>query len=171
MVVCFANGIQYNQLAEELDKKGYWQYVTGFQRADYNGRFALVFNRLEPRDHLVEHGMDIGDKHVQFGYHKRRIPPKIRVSVAELPIGITDLEICGVFRNYRKIFSVTKVEKVIQNRKIDTRERIIMFTSITVNIPSYVHVCGWKAFVKYRGQGNRPAEDLVRLAIWLRTVL
>ena len=97
MVVCFANGIQYNQLAEELDKKGYWQYVTGFQRVDYNRRFALVFNRPEPRDHLVEHGLDIGGKHVQFGYQKRRIPPKTRVLDAELPIGITYLEIWGVF--------------------------------------------------------------------------
>ena len=152
MVVCFANGIQYDQLTEELDKKGYWQYVTGFQRVDYNRRFALAFNRREPRDYLVQHGLDIKGKHVQFGCHKRRIPPKIRVLVAELPIGITDLEICGVFRNCRKIFSVTKVEKFIRNRKIDTGKRIITFTSIAVNIPSYVHVCGWKAFVKYRSQ-------------------
>ena len=97
MVVCFANGIQYNQLAEELDKKGHWQYVTGFQRVDYNWRSALVFNCPEPRDHLVEHGLNTEGKHVQFGYQKRRIPPKIRVLVAELPIGTTDLEICGVF--------------------------------------------------------------------------
>ena len=154
VVVCFANGIQYIQLATELDKKGYWQYVTGLQRVHYNRRFASVFNRPEPRDHLVEHGLDIGGKHVQFGYHKKRIPPKSRVLVAELPICITDLEICGVFRNYGKIFSVNKVEKVIQNRKIDSGERIITFTftSITVNIPSYVHVSGWKAFVKYKGQ-------------------
>ena len=86
MVVCFADGIQYDQLAEELDKKGYWEYVTGFQRVDYDRRFALVFNLAELRDHLVEHGLDIEGKHVQFGYHKRRIPPKICVLVAELPL-------------------------------------------------------------------------------------
>ena len=83
--------------------------MTGFQRVDYNRRFALVFNRPEPRDHLVEHGLDTGGKYVQFGYHKRRIPPKIRVLVAELPIGITDLEICGVFRNYGKISQLPSV--------------------------------------------------------------
>ena len=66
MIVRFANGIQYDQLAEELNKKRYWQYVTRFQRVDYNWRSALVFSCPEPRDHLVEHGLDIEGKHVQL---------------------------------------------------------------------------------------------------------
>ena len=44
------------------------------------------------------------------------------------------------------------MERVIQGRKIDTGDRVIIFTRIAINIPSYVYVRGWRAFVNYRGR-------------------
>ena len=36
MVVCFANGIEYEALAKVLNEKGYWKDVIGYQRVDFN---------------------------------------------------------------------------------------------------------------------------------------
>ena len=40
MVVCFANGIEYDYvnfaLAKVLNEKGYWKDVIGYQRVDFN---------------------------------------------------------------------------------------------------------------------------------------
>ena len=46
----------------------------------------------------------------------------------------------------------TKIERIIQGRKIDTGDRVINFTRIAINIPWYVYVRSWRAFVNYRGQ-------------------
>ena len=44
MVVCPAEKIAYERIAEELNKQGYWKAVTGFQKVDFHRRFAVVFN-------------------------------------------------------------------------------------------------------------------------------
>ena len=36
MVVCFANGIEYEALAKVLNEKVYWKDVIGYQRVDVN---------------------------------------------------------------------------------------------------------------------------------------
>ena len=154
-IVCFANGLQYDTLAEVLHQRNYLKYVTGFQRIDYNRRYALVFNNSEARDHLVLHGLDINGIHINFGYNKRRPPPpppRVRVFIAELPIGITNEEIANVFKQYGSILNIASIDKVLYGRKIDPGDRVVTFSSINVAIPSYVQVRGWPAFVKYRGQ-------------------
>ena len=75
MIVRFANGLQYDTLAEVLHQRNYLKYVTGFQRIAYNRRYALVFNNSETRDHLVLHSLDINGIHINSEYHKRRNPP------------------------------------------------------------------------------------------------
>ena len=50
------------------------------------------------------------------------------------------------------IHNISKIEQVIQGRKIETRDRVGCFTKIARNIRSYVFVKGWQAFVRYRGQ-------------------
>ena len=152
MIVCFANGLQYDTLAELLHQRNYLKYVAGFQRIDYNRRYALAFNNSEARDHLAVHGLDINGIHINFGYHKRRSPPRVRVFIADLPIGITNEEIENVFKQYGSILNIASIHKVLYGRKIDIGDRVVTFSSINVAVPSYVHVRGWRAFVKYRGQ-------------------
>ena len=53
---------------------------------------------------------------------------------------------------HKLIFYLTKIERIIQGRKIDTGDRVIIFTRIAINIPSYVYVRGWRAFVSNTGQ-------------------
>ena len=61
-----SQGITYEQLAEELRKKGMWNSISGFQRVDFGRRFGLVVELTEHRDFLVENELDINSIHVAF---------------------------------------------------------------------------------------------------------
>ena len=80
------------------------------------------------------------------------LPPRARVFIAELPIGITNEDIANMFKQYGSILNIASIDKVLYGRKINTGDRVVTFSSINGAIPSYVHVRGWRTFVKYRGQ-------------------
>ena len=151
MVVCMAKGIDYEKLAQCLMAAGYWRHVTGYQKVDFNRRFAIVFNNDEARDRLVCNGISYNDVHVSFSYHKKK-DEFIKVFVSELPIGITTQEIHMAFAVFGELVSVNIVYKNLLLRRIDTGERVITFKAIDTNIPSYVQIRGWRAFVRYKGQ-------------------
>ena len=103
-------------------------------------------------DHLVENGINVAGVHLNFAYHRKKEDPSIRVRVSQLPIGIDLGEIYKVLKFYGIVKGINKIEKVIQDRKVDTGDRVIIFAKIFRNIPSYVYVRGWRDFVNYRGQ-------------------
>ena len=87
-----------------------------------------------------------------FSYHKRRADLKTRVHISQLPIGITPLELRKVFAFFGEIVEVNYITKVIQSRRIDTGDRVLIFKQVRHHIPSHVFVRGWRAYVKYAGQ-------------------
>ena len=103
-------------------------------------------------DHLVENRINVVGVHVNSAYHRKKEDPSIRVYVSQLPIGIDLREIYGVLKFYDIVKGINKIEKVIQGRKVDTGDRVIIFSKIVKNIQSYVYVRGWRGFVNYRGQ-------------------
>ena len=52
IIVCMANGFTYEQLADKLNKLNVWESVSGYQKVDFNRRFALVVEDAELRDVL-----------------------------------------------------------------------------------------------------------------------
>ena len=100
----------------------------------------------------MENGINVAGVHVNFAYHRRKEDPHIRVYISQLPIGIELGEIYEVFKYYDIVKEINKIERVIQGRKVDTGNRVIIFARIATNIPSYVYVRGWHGFVNYRGQ-------------------
>ena len=152
MVVCFANGIEYEALAKVLNGKGYWKKVIGYQRVDFNRRYALVLKNDRTRDLLVEQGINVDGVHINFAYHRRKEDARIRVFVSQLPIGIKLHQINDVFNAYGVIHNISKIEKVIEASKIDTGDRVVCFTKIARNSPSYVFIKGRQSFIRYRGQ-------------------
>ena len=141
MVVCFGTGISFDSLAEALNKEGYWSNVIGYQKVDFNRRFAVVFKSVQKMDHLIENGINVAGVHVNSAYHRKKEDPSIRVYVSLLPIGINLGEIYEVFKFYGIVKGINKIEKVIQGRKVDTGDRVIIFAKIFRNIPSYIRVC------------------------------
>ena len=157
MVVCLMKGLIYEQLAEELNKAGIWKAVLGCQRVDFNRRIAMVVEDPEIRTFFVENGFNVNGVHVFFPYHKRTVDLKTRVYISQLPIDITPLELREVFAFFGEIVEVqvNYITKVIQGRRIDTGDRVLIFKQVRHHIPSYVFVRGWRAFVKYAGQTCR----------------
>ena len=145
------NGVDFEALAEALNREGYWSDVVGCQKVDFSRRFAVVFKNSQTRDRLVENGINVNGIHVNFGITvKRRTPRSERIFLSYLLVSswdkFTKFLKRGIVRN------IIRIERIIQGRKIDTGDRVIIFTRIAINIPSYVYVRGWRAFINYRGQ-------------------
>ena len=151
MIVCYAVNITYENLAEELVKQGYLEAVTGLQKLDFNYRYGITFKDFNLRDKLVVNGLDIGTQHISFMYHAKK-NELIRVLVSKLPMGISDDDICAVLNSYGDILSVQQVTRVIFGQKLDTGDRVVKFKKLQNDIPSYVTVRGWKAYIMYKGQ-------------------
>ena len=151
MIVCMSNGVSYEHLAEKSHECGYWLSVSGYQKVDYNCRFALVVESGHVRDLLIESGIDVDGIHITFAYHKKRDTRK-RVYVSHFPVGITMLELREIFSFYGEIVEVIPFIKGLCGHRVDTGDRILIFRSIQKDIPSYVFVRGWRGFVKYDGQ-------------------
>ena len=93
--------------------------------------------------------------------------PKIRVYISQLPIGIELGQIYEVFKAYGIVCDIIKIERIIQGRKIDTGDRVIIFTRIAINIPLYVYVGVLSSITE---ASRKPAEFVVVLTIWPRSV-
>ena len=109
---------------------------------DFSHRFAVVFKNTQARDWLVENGINENGRHVKFAYHRKKENPKIRVYISQSPIRIELGQIYEVFKAYGIVYDTTKIERIFQGRKIDTGDRVIIFTRIAINILSYVYVRG-----------------------------
>ena len=149
MVICMSQGITYEQLAEELHKKGMWNSISGFQRVDFGRRFVLVVELTKHRDFLVENGLNISGIHVAFTYHKRR--EMTRVYLSQIPSGITPAEIKEALSYYGGILQVNPVYKILYGHRFDTGDRVLTFKTIARHIPSEVYIRGWRAFIKNNG--------------------
>ena len=73
-------------------------------------------------------------------------------NVSQLPIGITPLELREAFAFFGEIVEVNYITKVIQGRRIDTGDRVLIFKQVRHHIPSYIFVRGCRAYVNYAGQ-------------------
>ena len=92
MVVCVAEKIAYDRIAEELSRQEYLKAVTGFQKLDFHDRYGVAFSDPILRDRLVADGLDIDGVHVSFVYHAKK-NDLTRVLVSKLPLGIPNDEI------------------------------------------------------------------------------
>ena len=72
--------------------------------------------------------------------------------VFNVPIGVNIADISHVFEDYGEIMEIKFDSKEYHGINIDTGKIFIYFSKITTNIPSYVEVRGWNAYVYYAGQ-------------------
>ena len=130
VVVCMANGLTYERLGGSLHNHGFLKCVSGFQKVDFDRRFALVIEDAALKDLLFESGLNIDGKHIAFVFHKKR-DLRRRVSISQLSTGITCLELKEVFSFYgdimdlKEVFSfygdimdITLLSKIIHGKKL-----------------------------------------------------
>ena len=116
--------------------------MSGYQRVDFNRRIAMNAEDPEIRTFLLEKRFNVNRVHVFFSYHKRRIDLKTIVYISQLLIGITPLELREVSAFFGEIVEVNYSTKVIQGRRIDTGDRVLIFMQVCHHIASYVYVRG-----------------------------
>ena len=151
MIYCEKRGFEDTELMDRLDEMGFWKKVRGFQRCDLNRKLCLVIHEEYIRNHLVENGVELAGHHVNFYFHRDR-NTNVRVLVSQLPIGIKDADLSLQFRHYGVVLSVRSVNRTYRRNTYDTSERVLIFKKLVVDIPSYVKINGYWAYVKYNGQ-------------------
>ena len=149
MLVCQTERCTYEEIAEALYEFGYWKAVTGFQRLDFHHLYGVVFSNPDLREKLFDCGLNVNGINLDFVYHGTK---QIKVSMSHLPLGVDWHEIRDELRYYGCIGSYRRVTRVIRGRQIDTGERIIFYTTLFRDIPSYVFLKGWQVAFKYAGQ-------------------
>ena len=161
-----ANGFSYEQLADELNKNGYWKSVSGFQKVDFGRRFAIVMEDAALRDKLVE--LKVDGKHVMFAHHRRRF--NTRVYVSQLPIVINEFDLREVFSFYGELLEINYVTKLMYGRCIDTGDRVLIFREINrIYHRTFSFVAGEHLLSTM--DNHRLAECVVALPILPRIVL
>ena len=76
MIVCMANGMTFEQLADGLNKQGFWKSVSGFQKVDFNRRYALIVDDVSVRNKLVESGLNMDGRHIMFHIIEEEFTPE-----------------------------------------------------------------------------------------------
>ena len=104
------------------------------------------------RDGLRQRGLDIDGVHIEFLGLQRSIEPHWKVYVTQLPGGITKDQIFSAFREFGDIREIQVITKVLFGKRFDTGDRSVIFKNLAKDIPSYVRVRRWIAYVKYDGQ-------------------
>ena len=150
MLICPGSCCTIDELADGLHNAGYLQDVSGIQPFDFQRRFAVVFKDVTARDKLYREGLDINGHQFFFNFHGKK--PWYRVQVFNIPIGVSIDEIEDAFEEYGEIQSIESRFKQYHGLRMNTGQRTITFSRIIKNIPSYITVRGWKAYVYYSGQ-------------------
>ena len=151
MIYCVKRDFEDKELMDKLDELGYWKKVKGFQRCDLNRKICLVIYEEHIRNHLVENGVELEARHVNFYFHRER-NSNVRVLVSQLPIGIKERDLSLQFRHHGVVLNVRGVNRTYRGNTYDTGERVLTFQKLVHHIPSYVKINGYLAYVKYNGQ-------------------
>ena len=151
MIYCVKSGFEDKELMDCLDERGLWNKVREFQRCDLSRKICLVIREEHIRNLLVENGVNISQLHVSFYFHRSK-DTNVRVLVSQLPIGISDVDLSLQFRQYGVVLNVRGVNRTYRRNTYDTGERVLTFKKLERDIPSYVKINGYLAYVKYNGQ-------------------
>ena len=149
MLLCKATYVPYREIADTLHRDGYWDFVRGLQRLDYNYHIGVVIQNQEQRERLLKNGLKVGDEVLSFVYHGTK---NVRVYLSHLPLGIYFYEVKDFFAIYGNVEDYINVTKTLHGRKIPTGERIVIFSKLWSDIPSFIFLKGWQVAVRYSGQ-------------------
>ena len=154
LLICHAGQNSYDKVAEALYNNGYYDHVKVFQKVDLNRRYAVEFDKNDVSERLLTNGLTVDGVHVSFTRHQRRVfsAPVWRVYISLLPSGVTDEEIISALQNYGKVKEVRPITRVLFERRYDTGDKFVFFASPHKDIPSYLNIRGWKAFIRYNNQ-------------------
>ena len=149
MVQCFARNVALEDLVDALEKERILPYLTAIQRVKYNVMYALASDNLTVLENLVLRGLNVRDVHLTFTYHKKKFT---NVFVSNVPFGVKALDVQMRLSPYGLVKSVNMIHKDFRGYKLPTGDWNVSFEKLDTDIPSYVLIRGWLAYIKYEGQ-------------------
>ena len=149
MVQCFSRNVALEDLVEALEKERILPHLTAIQRVKFNVMYALASDKFNVLQDLVINGLDVGDVHLTFTYHKKRFT---NVFVSNVPFGVKALEVQMSLSPYGLIKGTRMIYKDFRGSKLPTGDWSVSFERLDADIPSYVLIRGWLAYIKYEGQ-------------------
>ena len=149
MVQCFARNVPLDDLVEALEKEKILPFLTAIQRVKYNVMYALASDNFTVLEGLVLNGLNVGDVHLTFFYHKKKY---VNVFVSNVPFGVKATDVQMRLSAYGLVKSVHMIYKDFRGYKLPTGDWSVSFERLHVDIPSYVLIRGWSAYIKYEGQ-------------------
>ena len=150
LLVCMVHGFCCEDVADALHKLGMLRVVTGIQTLDYNRRIDVEISNESVRSKILRDGLLIKYHTVTFSQHGSK--DATRVYVHQLPLDIPEQEVRAAFETYGSIGRVQPKVMSYHGKRILNGEWCLHFTRLAKQIPSYVSVRGWTAYVNYRGQ-------------------
>ena len=149
MVTCNSRGVDLDKLVDALHDDHILPHLSAIQKVKYGVMYALASDNLRVLENLVVNGLNVGDVHLTFKYHKIKV---VNVSVSNIPYGISALDIQSAFSSYGAFKGARRIQRNFHGFHLYTGDWAVTFDELDKEIPSYVMVRGWLAYVKYDGQ-------------------
>ena len=123
--------------------------MIAIQKVKHGAMYALASNNSRALQYLTLNGLEVNGLHLQFKNHKANA---VNVYVANIPFGIGSEDIQSAFCPFGHITGLRRIQKDFRGYKLYTGDWSIAFEKLDKEIPSYLIVRGWLAYVSYEGQ-------------------
>ena len=67
--------------------------------------------------------------------HQKKVEPRWKVFVSQLPGGITKDEIHSVLRDFGQVKDIQPITRMLYGKRIDTGDRIVFFSELETSRP------------------------------------
>ena len=138
-----------DKLVEALDEKKFLGHLKTIQKVKQGVMYAIASDNPRVLQSLAVEGLEVDGIHLEFKYHKINT---VRVYVANIPFGVSARDIQSTFSAFGTITEAHQIQKDFRGHKLYTGDWSITFQKLDKEIPSYVLVRRWLAYVNYQGQ-------------------
>ena len=152
LLICRKEGFTCEDVVDAMPKNGIDHEITGFQTLAFGRNIGMEIAEEHVVNKLLTEGLVIEDRTVFFERDKKRDITKVYVH--QLPLGIHHLEVQRALEKYGRILRVLPNKNTYRGKQTVNGDWCVHFSVIAKAIPYYVTVCGWNAYITYRGQAK-----------------
>ena len=127
MVQCYSRNVALEDLVDALEKKRILPHLTAIQRVKYNVMYALASDKFNALQDLVINGLDVGDVHLTFTYHKKKFT---NVFVSNVPFGVKASDVQMGLSPYGLVKGTRMIYRDFRGYKLPTGDWSVSFEKI-----------------------------------------
>ena len=149
MVQCYSRNAALDDLLEALEKERILPHLTAIQKVKHGVMYALASDNFHVLQNLVLKGLDVDGVHLTFTYHKKRFT---NVYVSNVLFGVKALDVQTSLSPYGLVKGTRMLYRDFRGYNLPTGDWSVSFERLERDIPSYVLIRGWLAYIKYDAQ-------------------